>query len=164
METCDIGLAATYREKKATQWFIKQLMALPFLPLNDIKATFRAMQEKVEPSSSLKSLKDYLERQWISNAVFPIQAWSIYKQEIRTNNDIEAWHGNIGYYRLIPLLPKETEIVHVHVSAQDLSRDARTTSSRVEKKFRQAWADYDYEIITTSHFLRICGDVYGNTE
>jgi len=32
----------------------------------------------------------YVRRQWLRNATFRVEDWSVYKQTIRTNNDVEG--------------------------------------------------------------------------
>ena len=66
-------------------------------------------------------LVDYMKRQWIENPVFTPKDWSVYKQPVRTNNDIEGWHNalnrraggqcNLPLYYLIELLDREAELV-----------------------------------------------------
>lgn len=34
----------------------------------------------------------YLEDTWIANPMWPTKCWSVYRQSIRTNNDVEGWH------------------------------------------------------------------------
>ena len=71
---------------------IRKLMALPFLPRNEIQSMFlHDGQAQTEP---LRELAEYVKRQWMeSTAVLPPKEWSVYKQPIRTNNDIERWHN-----------------------------------------------------------------------
>ena len=37
----------------------------------------------------LVSLVDYIERQWFRNPVFRVDDWSVFRQTVRTNNDVE---------------------------------------------------------------------------
>jgi poly(3-hydroxyalkanoate) synthetase len=52
---------------------MKQLMGLPFLPSTHIADVFRLMKEKCPP----QKLVDYVDRQWMENATFPIHSWSV---------------------------------------------------------------------------------------
>ena len=38
----------------------------------------------------LVSLVDYIERQWFRNPVFRVDDWSVFRQTVRTNNDVEG--------------------------------------------------------------------------
>jgi hypothetical protein len=84
----NLGLVTTYREREASHTFIKQLMALPFLPSTHIADVFWLMKEKCPPQ--LQELVDYVDRQWMENATFPIRSWSVFQFTIRTNNDVEG--------------------------------------------------------------------------
>ena len=55
----EIGLAVAYREQRAIHSFIRQLLALPFLPAAYIGLTFAAMKGRAQ----LQQLVDYIERQ-----------------------------------------------------------------------------------------------------
>ena len=67
----------------------------PFLPFHEIAPMFvrLSVQTQAQP---LLDLVDYMKRQWIENPVFTPQDWSVYKQPIRTNNDMEGWHNALN--------------------------------------------------------------------
>jgi hypothetical protein len=77
---------------------MKQLMALPFLPWTHIADVFRVLKEKCPPH--LQELVQYIDRQWMENATFPIRSWSVYEFTIRTNNDVEG-SCILNYYKAI---------------------------------------------------------------
>nr|XP_022297359.1 uncharacterized protein LOC111106825 [Crassostrea virginica] len=52
-----LGLVRTFRQRKGTHNFIKQLMALSFLPWNHVLHVFRMMEERAPPS--LQPLTSY---------------------------------------------------------------------------------------------------------
>jgi hypothetical protein len=85
----DGGLVTTYRQHQTMYRYIKQLMALPFLPAGHITPTFNALTIRAN-TPALQQLVQYMERQWINNQLHPVQSWSVYKQQIRTNNDVEG--------------------------------------------------------------------------
>ena len=64
-------------------------MALPFLPAGHITPTFNALMIRAN-TPALQQLVQYMERQWINNQLHPVQSWSVYQQQIRTNNDVEG--------------------------------------------------------------------------
>ncbi|KAK3083417.1 hypothetical protein FSP39_022105 [Pinctada imbricata] len=89
--TQELGLSTAYRDNSATRTYIRQLMALPFLPPRHIPPAFDNLSTRAS-STSLQSLVDYMRRQWISNPVFPVDSWSVYQLTVRTNNDIEGMY------------------------------------------------------------------------
>jgi hypothetical protein len=64
-------------------------MALPFLPAQDIPAAFDTLKERAN-TELLQSLVGYMDRQWISHNTFIPAACSVYRQTVRTNNDVEG--------------------------------------------------------------------------
>ena len=85
----ELGLATAYRTNQAIHQYIRQLMALPFLPAGHITETFHQLQARAN-SVQLTQLVDYVNRQWINNAIFRVEDWSVFRRSIRTNNDVEG--------------------------------------------------------------------------
>lgn len=83
------GLAPAYREHQSLYHYVRQLLALPFLPANQIRETFDLLKERSN-SQALDTLTGYIERQWMSDPVFEIASWSVFEQTVRTNNDVEG--------------------------------------------------------------------------
>jgi len=69
-------------------------MALPFLPALNIPAAFDEIKRKCAAMADdrLTELVDYYERTWLQNALWTPSAWSVYRETVRTNNDVEGWH------------------------------------------------------------------------
>lgn len=85
----EYGLVRTYRERQAVYWYIRQLLALTFLPATHIRETFDALRVRAN-TDPLMRLVDYIDRQWMPNSVFDVPSWSVYGQSVRTNNDVEG--------------------------------------------------------------------------
>nr|XP_022308142.1 uncharacterized protein LOC111114145 [Crassostrea virginica] len=85
----EIGLAPTCMKREATHQYIKQLMTLPFLPLDDIPSAFHTLTIKAN-TAELRALVNYMDHQWIRNPLFQPSAWSVYRLPVRTNNDVEG--------------------------------------------------------------------------
>ena len=83
------GLQQTYRENEAVHRYIRSLMALPFLPTVQIPEVFESLKPRAQ-LPQLASLVDYIDRQWFRNPVFRVDDWSVFRQTIRTNNDVEG--------------------------------------------------------------------------
>jgi len=49
-----------------------------------------ARPEAQDQTEKLTSLVNDIRRQWIESQVFTPRNWCVYKQPIRTNNDLEA--------------------------------------------------------------------------
>ena len=109
----ELGMSTAYRERGPIYNYVRQLLALPFLPPGHIRDTFFNLKGKAN-SEMLKSFVEYIEHKWINHEVFVPEKWSVFNHSIRTNNDIEAWHrrlncrgGNLSFYKLVPVLLRE---------------------------------------------------------
>ena len=78
-----------YRQHQTMYKYVKQLMALPFLPPGHINAVFTTLKKRAN-SPGLQQLTNYIQRQWFENAVFSVPSWCVYQQLIRANNDVEG--------------------------------------------------------------------------
>ena len=67
----------------------------------------------------------------------------------------------MGFYRLVPLLQREANLVQIAVETGDLSRHSSSRSKRHETTINIIWKDYSNGGLKTSAFLRKVGDVYG---
>ena len=84
-----IGLSATYQQREGMYDYIRQLMALPFLPARHIQQTFDHLKTKAN-TEQLQRLVDYIDRQWFHHPVFDVPSWCVFQQTVRTNNDVEG--------------------------------------------------------------------------
>lgn len=64
-------------------------------------------------------------------------------------------------YQLVPLLMREANVVKTRIAAGDLERNVRRSSVKMQQKVQQATTRYMDEEITASHFLKVCGSIYG---
>jgi len=142
----ELGLQTAYSGNDAVYKYIGKVMALPFLPYREILPMF-ARPEAQDQTEKLTSLVNYVKRQWIESQVFTPRNWCIYKQPIRTNNDLEGWHnapnrragGQCGLplYSLIELLEREAKLTAVTirlVSDNKLKRIQRSITRNIQAK------------------------------
>jgi len=82
---------------------------------------------------------------------------------------VSGWHhrlnrkagmAGLGFYRLVPLLRREAELVELAVRGGDLCRDRRNAATRLDNQLTQLWDEYMADELTTARLLRICGDLY----
>ncbi|XP_052268620.1 uncharacterized protein LOC127869999 [Dreissena polymorpha] len=158
----DLGLVTTYRRRQALYNYMRQLMALPFLPAAHIRETFAALRDRAN-TPQLDSLVTYMDRQWLQHVLFNPENWSIFRRSVRTNNDVEGWHhklnttvryGGCSIYVLVPTLMTEAEIVAIAVAADDLDRDVATKYTKLEEKIQSLWDKYMGNEVSTTHFLK----------
>ncbi|XP_062571222.1 uncharacterized protein LOC134233255 [Saccostrea cucullata] len=95
---------------------MRKLLALPFLPEEQIPVAFNTLKETVT-CERLIQLNSYIERTWSNGDIWTPSSWTVYCMAVRTNNDVEGWHHHINtraqksslpFYVLVILLFKET--------------------------------------------------------
>jgi len=69
--------------------YIRQIMMLPFLPATHIEPAFEELAPRAN-TEQLRSLVNYMDRQWMNHPIFNISSWSVFGLSIRTNNDVEG--------------------------------------------------------------------------
>ena len=68
----------------------------PFLlPYPEIQPMFDLLEEQAQ-TDQLGRLVQYIRRQWIESEVFTPRNWCVYKEPVRTNNDLEGWHNALN--------------------------------------------------------------------
>ncbi|XP_076078755.1 uncharacterized protein LOC143048767, partial [Mytilus galloprovincialis] len=138
------GLQSAYNKKDAVYTYLRQVMALPFLPPEHIPDTFRQLDEKAD-HPGVQKVMDYIYKTWIRNSVFDIDYWCVFMSSIRTNNDVEGWHnsvntrvctrGPVPFYSLVTELFKEASDIPLQlklVSEGKLQRYQRKQSRQTQ--------------------------------
>ena len=103
----DAGLQAQYAADDALSLATRMLVAIAFVPVNDIIDSFELLQEELQ--DELQRVTDYFEdtfsgRPGIRNRrrdpKFPHNLWNVFDRVAaglpRTNNNIEGWHRRMG--------------------------------------------------------------------
>ena len=87
------------------------------------------------------------------NPVWPVEAVSVYRQHVRTNNDVEGWHrrlnhqarrANLPFYVLVRLLYAEASV--------DIRK--RNIPSLIVSRLWELWDRYSSGATSTSRLLR----------
>ena len=115
-----------------------------------------------------------IERQWIESTLFPPKDWSVYRQPVRTNKDIEGWHlalnrraggqSGLPLYLLIELLEREGRLTAITirlVSNGKLSRIQRKCYRNIQRKLFDCWDKYDNREKTAAQLLKLCSHLNG---
>ncbi|KAJ8314678.1 hypothetical protein KUTeg_006828 [Tegillarca granosa] len=164
-----------YNEDDSVHKFVKKLMALPFLPPEHVVPAFDKLKEKplLGPITELLS---YMENTWIHNNTYPVKSWCMYRQPIRTNNDVEGWNRRLNkktgeeqkpFYVLIPLLHTEAKMVPLQaklVSEKKLKRYQRQSTRYVQSQLFLLWENYRNGELTISQLLRQSSKLNGPTQ
>ncbi|XP_071949439.1 uncharacterized protein [Antedon mediterranea] len=83
----EVGLQRAYMEEPNTRLFVRQLMALPVLPVEHVPAVFRRLEQVAGNSPLMLAMTTYMRNYWINGDVFTPMDCSVFRQQIRTNNE-----------------------------------------------------------------------------
>ena len=161
----EYGLVPAYCQKKNTSKFIRELLCLPFLPHEQIYATFKDFCDLIEPShpEGLQKLMKYIEDNWMEGKPFSPVNWSVFKIPIRTNSDHlnrlcdKLGHNNVNLYELIEILHKESQFLTVQcqlVSQEKLQRYQRQKYKEYQQKIFLLWEDFEGKRLTPRSLLQ----------
>ena len=85
------GLATAYMTKGDKYEFLRKVMALPFLPAEHISSAFEALfTQAADVGGPVLKVVDYIKRTWITNQMWRPENWSVFRETVRTNNDVEG--------------------------------------------------------------------------
>ncbi|KAF0708535.1 MULE domain-containing protein, partial [Aphis craccivora] len=121
-----VGLSIKYGEDEEFSLLVRHLLALAFLPPEEIPSAFDEIKKLLEIESGTENLIMWFEDNYVLGRVrktlrngnvirglplFSPELWSVFNQNIpRTQNNIEAWHrrweclvgeSHVGVYHLI---------------------------------------------------------------
>ena len=169
----ELGLQCAYQEDRGTNLLIKRFMALPFLPSSDIPRMFARLQEKAT-TLPMQTFASYIKSQWIDSQVMPPSCWSVYKEAIRTNNDIEGWHHGLNrraegktqlpLYLLIHLLHQEARLTSLQIrliSEKKMKRVQRKTYRLLQSKVFKLWEEFESGQRSAKRLLKACSYLVG---
>ena len=167
----EAGLAPTYRQKRNTSKFLKQLMCMPFLPAEQIPTTFQQFRDLVTPAhpEPIHKLLDYFEDTWINGHIWKPENWSVFGMSVRTNNDCEGWHlhlnrlcekvgnGRTNMYELIEVLHREALQASTQcqlVTEEKLQRYQRATFKTYQQEIFHIWDEYREKKVSPQQLLQ----------
>jgi hypothetical protein len=165
-------LQSAYNKKGDVFTFFRQLMCLPFLPMEHIEDMFHHLDSRA--TEEMDEVMAYVFKTWISTPIFPIDSWSVHNLSIRTNNDVEGWHnrlnsrvnlrGPVPFYLCVCELFQEANAIPMQlrmISENKLRRIQRKQTTKTQGKLFALWDDYTDKLISTSTLLKECATLYG---
>ncbi|KAI8487933.1 hypothetical protein Bbelb_343810 [Branchiostoma belcheri] len=166
-----LGLQVAYCEDEKIHRWVRRLLALPFIPAEAITPALEALEETAR--GALTELVGYVRSTWIESSVWSPRRWSVYRQSVRTNNDVEGWHTRLNLkakksalplYLLIDLLHGEGRLVRVQacqVCEGQLRRYQRATYKNLQGRLFEAWRKFEVGDKTAKDLLVTCASIYG---
>ena len=148
--------------------FIRELLALPYLPEEHIRASFERLEERAQIAApAVQELISYTRTTWIDSSLWSPDTWSVFNRSVRTNNDTEGWHRRLNartrpnqqMYTLINTLYKEAQLVPVQVRLvkdRKLKKYQRKVFKNIQGRLFRLWEQYENREIKTSELLSAC--------
>lgn len=174
-----LGLVGIYHLHGPTRLLCKQMMSLHLIPFQKIKANFESLAAQIVTlgiprleSDKLLEFKKYMEGQWINNSFWTPSRWSVFMQDIRTNNDTEGWHFRVNsmanivgmnFYDLIPLLWNEADLIPMEcelLCREMGSRRTRVEYSELQDLLFNYWDSYNAGVDSSAELLESCAELY----
>ncbi|KAH3698704.1 hypothetical protein DPMN_086250 [Dreissena polymorpha] len=101
------GLATAYSAKGDKFLFLRKLMSLPYMPCEHIVPAFEQLKLQAEEvGGPILNVVMYMQRTWIRGSMWTPDNWSVYRQTVRTNNDVEG-RPDLGFYVLLRYLSQQ---------------------------------------------------------
>ena len=160
--------------------FLRKVMALPFLPHEEIQPMFVRLwvQATIAP---LQLFIQYVSTAWIYNTAWPPSTWSAFSSVVRSYKDVEGWQQGLksrssyksrspgekkqlNLYLLICLLHKEGSSLTSQTKALSERKllGIRNQKSRsIQAKFFHNWEDFINQKKSAAQLLKACADVTG---
>lgn len=150
----ELGLQSAYTNDNKTYKFLRQLLALPYVPHEHIESLFLRCYRKAAGSQPLLNILEYINITWIKSEIWPPKAWCVFGRSIRTNNDVEGWHyrfnlkarkGQLNFYSLVALLHNEARLVTLQVQLLNDGKVLRHQKARYAKqhgKLVDLWEEF----------------------
>ena len=148
------NLQVEYSQKGSTHRFIRKVLALPFLPVEQITQTFNTLKDTVD-TEKITKLKDYINNTWINGSTWKPASWTVY----RVSED-KQWR-----WRLAPPAQQEsteTKLADVHshrttapckgsqITTDSTQDGHRGKTSTLPKKENQGAASTGFSLCRTS--------------
>ncbi|XP_076036583.1 uncharacterized protein LOC143022321 [Oratosquilla oratoria] len=150
-------------------WFL----ALPYLPSDHIHAIFSFLSQKAT-TPNLAQFAHYVRKTWIKGSFWTPRTWSVFMEAVRTNNDVEGWHGmlnrhakgyNPSFYKLLHLL-EQFHLIQLQVrllSENKLKRRQLTQYRQVQGQLFELWDEYIAGNKTANELLKRCSHIMAPT-
>ncbi|XP_076045832.1 uncharacterized protein LOC143028077 [Oratosquilla oratoria] len=115
----ELGLSPAYRNDDHTLKLLRQFLPLTYLPMDHIPAIFHSLSRKAITPNLAEFAAEFIQNTWIKGSFWTPRTWSIFNEAVRTNNDVEIWHGmlnhhgkgaNLSFYKHVHLLQGQADL------------------------------------------------------
>ncbi|CAL4152235.1 unnamed protein product, partial [Meganyctiphanes norvegica] len=121
MKVNNLKLSQTYHTKGGFYIMVRRLMCLAMVDDTNIENLFLYLKarysEEINSNAQVKKFFDYFEETWISGKFYSPADWCCYREDTRTNNELENWNGQIWH-------SGGKKKLHIYLLAELLHKDA----------------------------------------
>lgn len=174
----ELGLRTAYDSDSETNLFLRKIMALPFLPEEEILAMFVRLWVHAT-TSPLQLFVEYVSTSWIYNTTWPPSTWSAFCSVVRSDKDVEGWCETLKGWTFIEgrsaveekQLNENVLVNFLHNEARNLGGQTKVLSEKkvlkrrnqnsgsMQAKFFQNWEDFKSQRKSAEQLLNACADV-----
>lgn len=152
------GLQTMYQNDEACEEFVKMVIALAYVPVEDVKYAFNQLKKEQfyrDNKAKLSPLLDYVKNTWFGD----IELWNHYDTVLtgdpRTNNVCESWHAVFGrrvgashltIYKFLNELKKEQQRTEIKMSQNEAGEEPPTKRRKYrsrESRIFKLVSEYD---------------------
>jgi len=167
-----VGLQSAYAKDDSINRVCWKTQVLCFLPADVIGDEFRKLEQVASAGGDTRVQEhlQYVRRTWVDGCWRPA-TWSVFRQPVCTNNDVEGWHhrlnakashGRLNLYQLLQLLHDEARLVTLSVrllSECGTSPMQRKSYAQLHSRIFQLWDEYSDGSRSASSLLSACSRV-----
>lgn len=160
-----VGLQSAYTKDDVINCVCRKTQALCFLSVDVIADEFGKLEQLAAGGDTrVQEHLQYVRHNWIDSCWRPA-TWSVFRQPIRTNNDVEGWHHHLsakashGRLNLYQLLHDEARLVTLTVhllSKCGTSWMQRKSYAQLHSRIFKLWDEYsDGSLLSTCHCFNL---------
>ena len=117
-----LGLQAAYREDATFSRFVRQTVALAFVPLRFVRLAWQPIKMSAPNLPRVDKFISYFEAIWLVGNFSP-RLWNVYETDSgshRTNNHVDGWHNKLkrvarkahpNVFELVEIMNRRTQIL-----------------------------------------------------
>ena len=123
------GLRAACDNDPSVQKLIR-LFCLPFLPPSDKPPTFWHLSLATNTGKLVQHFR-YVHATWVCGDTWTPRDWSVFNENVRTNNFLEGWHNRFNsktvtrkllFYALVEKLHEESRLTAIYQAYSEVDR------------------------------------------
>ena len=126
----NLGLQPAYRQNQDVSKFVRQTVALAFVPRRFIRLAWQAIKVTAPAIDKMDEFVAYFEETWLVGNFAP-QVWNVFSTDSsspRTNNHLEGWHNKLkqiarkahpNVFELVEIFKQEQSDTEVSIAQLD---------------------------------------------